>query len=153
MMEIHPTKSAISLLAVSCLIAVVIEYTYVNSVTGCMTHKFCTYICAMYDNNMVQDARWCLTPFMLTVLNLAAGWCVISRGLQAGLCVHNLFHYKCTQARAISNLIHWFMMHVLQECTLAEMQWHKLCTLWKCPLHFHYTCFMFTTMEAYGSSN
>ena len=73
MMEVHPAKSAISLLAVSCLIAVVIEYTYVNSVTGCMTHKFCTYICAMYDNNMVQDARWCLTPFMLTVLNLAAG--------------------------------------------------------------------------------
>ena len=43
-MVVHPAKSAISLLAVSCLIAIVIEYTYVNSVTGCMMHRFCTYI-------------------------------------------------------------------------------------------------------------
>jgi len=27
---------------------------------------------AMYDNNIVQDARWCLTPLKLTVLNFAA---------------------------------------------------------------------------------
>ena len=160
---VHPAKSAISLLAVSCLIAVVIEYTYVNSVTGCMMHRFCTYIRekqgAMYDNNIVQDARWCLVnPLKLTVLNFAAGWCVISRGLQADLCVSKLLHSKCTQARGSDEylmwvIIRWFMLHVLQECTLAEIQWHKLCTFWKCPLHFHYTCFMFTTMEAYGSSN
>ena len=27
----------------------------------------------MYYNNMMKDARWCLTPFKLTVLNLAPG--------------------------------------------------------------------------------
>ena len=58
MVKVHPAKSAVSMLAVSCLIAVVIEYNHVNSVTGCLMHKFFTYICAMYDNNMVQNASF-----------------------------------------------------------------------------------------------
>ena len=31
----------------------------------------------------------------------------------------------------------------ISDSPLPEMQWHGFCTLWKCPLHFHYTNFMF----------